>query len=76
MRVPVRRSKSGWSARGGGPRKRAAWEQLAQETGRQKRQPLAAKLASLQADAEAAPRTEVMELVERGEEAAKEARSG
>jgi len=49
---------------------RAAWEQLAQETEAEKAA-IAAKLASLQADAEAAPRTEVMELVERGEEAAK-----
>ena len=36
---------------------------------------IAAKLASLQADAEAAPRTEVMELVERGEEACGKKRS-
>ncbi len=45
---------------------RATWEQLAQES----EAAIAAKLASLQTEAEAAPRAEVVELVERGEEAA------
>jgi type I restriction enzyme R subunit len=48
---------------------RAAWEQLAQETEAEK-MAIAAKLASLQAEAEAAPRAEFIEFVERGEEAA------
>ncbi|WP_330998278.1 type I restriction-modification system endonuclease [Devosia faecipullorum] len=48
---------------------RAAWEQLAQESETEK-SAIAAKLASLQADAEAASRAEVQELVERGEQAA------
>ncbi len=48
---------------------RAAWEQLAQESEAEKAA-IAAKLVSLQAEAEAAPRAEVLELVERGEEAA------
>lgn len=48
---------------------RAAWEQLAQENETEKAA-LTAKLASLQAEAEAAPRADVLELIERGEEAA------
>ncbi|WLR96577.1 type I restriction-modification system endonuclease [Shinella sumterensis] len=48
---------------------RAAWEQLAQESAAEK-EAIAAKLAGLQAAAEAAPRVEVQELVERGEQAA------
>ncbi|RWM02184.1 type I restriction-modification system endonuclease [Mesorhizobium sp.] len=48
---------------------KAAWEQLAQETEAQK-VAIAAKLAALQAEAEAAPRAAVIELIERGEEAA------
>lgn len=48
---------------------RATWEQLAQEIEAEKAT-IAAKLASLQAEAEAAPRAEVNGLVERGEEAA------
>lgn len=47
---------------------RAAWEQLAQETEAEK-SAIAGKLATLQAKAEATPRAEVLELVERGEEA-------
>ncbi|MEQ1938044.1 type I restriction-modification system endonuclease [Mesorhizobium sp. CN5-321] len=48
---------------------RAAWEQLAQEIEAEK-SAIAAKLASLQAEAEAAPRDELMKFLERGEEAA------
>jgi len=48
---------------------RAAWEQLAHETEAQK-VAIAQKLASLQSQAEAAPRQETIELVERGEQAA------
>lgn len=48
---------------------RATWEQLAQETEAEK-VALTAKLAALQGQAEAAPRAEVLKLVERGEEAA------
>ncbi|MFG1317541.1 type I restriction-modification system endonuclease [Xanthobacter autotrophicus] len=48
---------------------RVAWEQLAQESESQKAA-IAEKLASLQSEAEAAPRQEAIELVERGEEAA------
>lgn len=48
---------------------RAAWEQLAQESEAEK-SAIAATLAAMQAEAEAAPRAEVLELVERGEEAA------
>lgn len=48
---------------------RATWERLAQETETEKLA-IAAKLASLQADAETASRSEVQELVERGEQAA------
>lgn len=48
---------------------RATWEQLAQENETEKAA-LAAKLASLQAEAEVAPRADVLELVQRGEEAA------
>lgn len=48
---------------------RAVWEQLAQET-EAKTTALASKLAGLQAEAEAAPRAEVLKLVERGEAAA------
>lgn len=50
-------------------KERATWEQLAQET-EAERAAIAAKLASLQIEAEAAPREEVIRLVERGEEAA------
>ncbi|MGH0230430.1 type I restriction-modification system endonuclease [Sinorhizobium meliloti] len=48
---------------------RATWEQLAHESEAEKAA-IAAKLASLQAEAEAAPRTEVIKLVQRGEQAA------
>lgn len=48
---------------------RAVWEQLAQETEAEKAA-LAAKLGSLQAEAEAASRAEVQALVDRGEAAA------
>jgi type I restriction enzyme R subunit len=48
---------------------RAAWEQLAQESEAEK-SAIAEKLASLQAEAEAAPRADLMKFVERGEEAA------
>ncbi|MGO6938529.1 type I restriction-modification system endonuclease [Rhizobium johnstonii] len=48
---------------------RAAWEQLAQESETEKAA-IAAKLSSLQAEAEAAPRAEVLELIQRGEQAA------
>lgn len=48
---------------------RAVWEQLAQEAEAEKAS-IAAKLASLQTEAEATPRAEVQELVARGEEAA------
>jgi type I restriction enzyme R subunit len=48
---------------------RAAWEQLAQEIDVE-RSAMAAKLASVQAEAQAAPRAEVQELVKRGEQAA------
>jgi type I restriction enzyme R subunit len=48
---------------------RATWQQLAQETEAEKAA-IAVKLASLQSEAQAAPRAEVLELVERGEEAA------
>lgn len=48
---------------------RASWEQLAQETEAEKAA-IAAKLVNLQAEAQTAPRAEVQELVERGEDAA------
>lgn len=48
---------------------RATWEQLAQETEAEKVS-IAARLAALQVEAQAAPRTVVAELVERGELAA------
>ncbi|MEP9399927.1 type I restriction-modification system endonuclease [Mesorhizobium sp. KR2-14] len=48
---------------------RATWEQLAQEV-EAERAAIAAKLTSLQSDAENAPREAVIELIERGEEAA------
>ncbi|TIP79481.1 MAG: DUF4145 domain-containing protein, partial [Mesorhizobium sp.] len=48
---------------------RAVWEQLAQET-EAAMAAIAAKLAALQADAEAAPRDAIMKFVVRGEEAA------
>jgi len=48
---------------------RAAWEQLAQESEAEK-SAIAVALAAMQAEAEAAPRADVLELVERGEEAA------
>ncbi|MBY3067060.1 type I restriction-modification system endonuclease [Rhizobium laguerreae] len=48
---------------------RVVWEQLAQET-EAERASIAAKLASLQAEAEAAPRMAFVEFLERGEEAA------
>ncbi|MDE3796449.1 type I restriction-modification system endonuclease [Sinorhizobium meliloti] len=48
---------------------RATWEQLAHESEAEKAV-IAAKLASLQAEAEAAPRTDVLKLVQRGEQAA------
>ncbi|MER9561080.1 type I restriction-modification system endonuclease [Mesorhizobium sp. M0571] len=48
---------------------RVTWEQLAQESEAEK-SALSAKLASLQAEADAAPRADVLELVQRGEEAA------
>jgi type I restriction enzyme R subunit len=48
---------------------RAIWEQLAHDTEAALAE-MAAKLAAIQAKAEAAPRTDVLELVERGEEAA------
>jgi type I restriction enzyme R subunit len=48
---------------------RATWEQLAQETEAEKAA-LVAKLASIQAQAEEAPRAEAIELIERGQEAA------
>jgi len=48
---------------------RAVWEQLAHDSEAALIE-MAAKLAAIQAEAEAAPRTEVLKLVERGEEAA------
>jgi type I restriction enzyme R subunit len=48
---------------------RTTWEQLAQES-EAERAAIATKLAILQAEAEATPRAEFIELVERGEEAA------
>jgi len=48
---------------------RAVWEQLAQESEAEK-SAIAVKLAKLQAEAEVTPRAEVLELIERGEEAA------
>lgn len=48
---------------------RATWEQLAHESEVEK-VAIAAKLASLQAEAEAAPRAEALELIQRGEQAA------
>ncbi|WAX97310.1 type I restriction-modification system endonuclease [Aminobacter sp. NyZ550] len=48
---------------------RAAWKQLAQESEAEK-SAIAVKLANLQAEAEAAPRAELMTFIERGEEAA------
>lgn len=48
---------------------RVAWEQLAQETEAEKAA-IAEKLAALQSEAEAAPRQDAIELVERGEQAA------
>jgi type I restriction enzyme R subunit len=48
---------------------RAAWEQLAHESEAEK-SAIAEKLASLQAEAEAAPRADLMKFVVRGEEAA------
>ncbi|WP_208179848.1 type I restriction-modification system endonuclease [Sinorhizobium medicae] len=48
---------------------RATWEQLAHESEAEKAA-IAGKLASLQAEAEAAPRAEVLKLVQRGEQAA------
>lgn len=48
---------------------RAAWEQLAQDTEAEKLA-IASKLQALQAQAEAAPKAEVIQLVERGEQAA------
>jgi len=48
---------------------RATWERLAQETEAEK-VAIAAKLAALQAEAESAPRAQLLQFLERGEEAA------